>query len=97
MKSLRLLSLLSAGLLSVALIVVAQQGPKTNNGDTVARPKKGGSRGSSTDTPAPNKSGKEDELPPLPSAFKRIPASDPEAPPFHVDATAATRWTRWRV
>jgi len=80
MKALRLLSLMSAGCLSLALLLTAQQGPTTKNGDTVARPK------SKTATP------KEAELPPLPSVFKRdkdLPPTGTE-PTFRVDATTVT-------
>ncbi len=91
MKPIRLLSLVTAGLLSVALVVVAQQGPKTNNGDTVARPKKGSSTGNSSgDAPASAKSGKDTSLPPLPSEFKRKPVTEADEPTFHVDATTVT-------
>ncbi len=82
MRALRFFTLLSAGCLSLALILVAQQGPKTTNGDTVARPKKG------SDT-APTK---EAPLPPLPSVFKRdanLPPTGTE-PTFRVDATTVT-------
>jgi len=82
MRALRFFSLLSAGCLSLALILVAQQGPQTKNGDTVARPKKG-----SAPTPS-----KEAELPPLPSVFKRdanLPPTGTE-PTFRVDATTVT-------
>ena len=59
----------------------AQQGPKTTNGDTVARPKKG------SNDPAPVK-----EAPPLPSVFKRNPNAPPDGaePTFRVDATTVT-------
>lgn len=84
MKTLRLLSIVMAGCLCLALVVVAQQGPKTNNGDTVARPKKGS-------TSSDPKSGKDSELPPLPSVFKRNPAgSEADQPVFKVDATTVT-------
>jgi len=82
MRALRFFSLLSAGCLSLALILVAQQGPQTKNGDTVARPKKG-----SAPTPS-----KEAELPPLPSVFKRdanLPPTGTE-PTFRLDATTVT-------
>jgi Ca-activated chloride channel homolog len=83
MKALRLFTVLAAGCLSLALIVVAQQGPKTTNGDTVARPK------SKTGASTPSK---EAELPPLPSVFKRdkdLPPTGTE-PTFRVDATTIT-------
>jgi VWFA-related protein len=73
-----------AGLLSAALVVVAQQGPKTNNGDTVARPKKGG------DAPPTSNPSKEEKLPPLPSVFKRGPTNESDQPVFKVDATTVT-------
>jgi Ca-activated chloride channel family protein len=81
MKATRLIALLTAGLLSLALLVVAQQGPRTNNGDTVARPK------SKAGTPA-----KEAELPPLPSVFKRDKNATPDSgeATFRVDATTIT-------
>lgn len=81
MRPLRFFTLLSAGCLSLALLLVAQQGPATKNGDTVARPKKGSD-------PAP----KEKELPPLPSVFKRDKGLPPEGgePTFRVDATTVT-------
>ncbi len=83
MRTLRLLTFLTAGCLSVALVVVAQQGPRSTNGDTVARPKKGGST-----SPAPSK---ETELPPLPSVFKRNPAGgDGTEPTCTVNATTVT-------
>src|SRR5262245_21331973 len=63
MKALRLLALIP--LCSLGLMVWAQQGPRPNNSETVARPKKGGSS-----TPAepeqeqiPSKFGKQKELP----------------------------------
>lgn len=84
MRSFGVLSFVMAGLLSAALVVVAQQGPRTNNGDTVARPKKG------SDAPAPSTPGKEDKLPPLPSVFKRGPTSESDQPVFKVDATTVT-------
>ena len=82
MKASRLFALLPAGLLSLALILVAQQGPTTNNGDTVARPKRGSD-------PAPSK---EKSQTPLPSVFKRdkdLPPTGTE-PTFRVDATTVT-------
>jgi Ca-activated chloride channel homolog len=81
MRPLRFFTLLSAGCLSLALILVAQQGPKTTNGDTVARPK-----GKAT-TPT-----KEPEAPPLPSVFKRNKDLPPDGaePVFRVDATTVT-------
>jgi VWFA-related protein len=87
MKPPRPLYIVIAVLLSMALVLVAQ-GPKTNNGDTVARPKKG-STGNSNDTSA-GKSDKEKELPPLPSVFKRGPVGEADQPTFHVDATTVT-------
>jgi VWFA-related protein len=81
MRPLRFFTLLSAGCLSLALILVAQQGPKTTNGDTVARPK------GKTATPP-----KEAEAPPLPSVFKRNKDLPPDGaePVFRVDATTVT-------
>ena len=82
MRALRFFTLLSAGCLSLALILVAQQGPKTTNGDTVARPKKGSD-------PVPSK---EAPMPKLPSVFKRdanLPPTGTE-PTFRVDATTVT-------
>jgi Ca-activated chloride channel family protein len=81
MKAFRLFTLLSTGCLSLALLLVAQQGPTTKNGDTVARPK--------------SKSGiptKEVELPPLPSVFKGSKDASPTGtePTFRVDATTIT-------
>jgi VWFA-related protein len=88
MKSLRLVPMLAAGALSLALVPLAlqtgtaQQGPKTTTGDTVARPKKGSDSG-----PAP-----ETQLPPLPSEFKRNPNAPPEGaePTFRVETTVIT-------
>ena len=81
MRPLRFFALLSAGCMSLALLLVAQQGPTTKNGDTVARPKKG-------NAPAP----KEAEMPPLPSVFKRDKGLPPEGgePTFRVDAATVT-------
>src|SRR6478752_4208967 len=84
MRSFGVLSFVMAGLLSAALVVVAQQGPKTNNGDTVARPKKGG------DAPPTSSPSKEEKLPPLPSVFKRGPTNESDQPVFKVDATTDT-------
>ncbi|MGH9594666.1 MAG: hypothetical protein ACRD5L_16365, partial [Bryobacteraceae bacterium] len=41
MKALRNFTPLLAGSLGLALLLVAQQGPSIENGETVARPKKG--------------------------------------------------------
>ncbi len=79
MRPLRFFSLLSAGCLCLALVLMAQQGPTTKNGDTVARPK------SKPGTAEP-------EAPPLPSVFKRNKDLPPEGaePTFRVDATTIT-------
>ncbi len=86
MRALRFTPTLVAVCLTLALLLVshqmsAQQGPKTTNGDTVARPKKGST------APVPEK-----ELPPLPSVFKRNPNAPPDGaePTFRVDATTIT-------
>jgi Ca-activated chloride channel homolog len=83
MKALRLFTFLSAGCLGLALLLVAQQGPVTTNGDTVARPKS--KTGAATPT-------KEKELPPLPSVFKGNKDAPPTGtePTFRVDATTVT-------
>ncbi|MEP7355485.1 MAG: VWA domain-containing protein [Acidobacteriota bacterium] len=81
MKAFRLVSVLSAACLSVALVLVAQQGPSPNNGETVARPKKGS-------TTSPNSSDKrESELPPLPSVFKKDGSKLPSEVTFSVSAS----------
>ena len=86
MRALRFTPTFVAVCLTLALLLVtnqiaAQQGPKSTNGDTVARPKKGST------APTPEK-----ELPPLPSVFKRNPNAPPEGaePTFRVDATTIT-------
>lgn len=86
MKALRLTPTFAAVCLTLALLLVshqmsAQQGPKSTNGDTVARPKKGST------APVPEK-----ELPPLPSVFKRNPDAPPDGaqPTFRVEATTVT-------
>ncbi|MEO8100612.1 MAG: VWA domain-containing protein [Acidobacteriota bacterium] len=85
MKALRLVSFLLATGFSLSLLFVpqsgfGQQGPKTTNGDTVARPKKG-----TPDAP------KEKDLPPIPSVFKKESGVAPNSDvTFRVDATTIT-------
>jgi VWFA-related protein len=56
MKALRILTPLLAGSLGLALLSVAQQGPTNQNGETVARPKKGS-------TPAPEEKKEDSKIP----------------------------------
>jgi Ca-activated chloride channel family protein len=62
MKALRILTPLLAGSLGLTLLLVAQQGPSNQNGETVARPKKGS-------TPAPAES-----APPTDKDQSKIPS-----------------------
>jgi VWFA-related protein len=83
MKALRWLTLLAAGCCGLTLVMTAQQGPRTSNGDTVARPKSK----TSGDTAK-----KESDLPALPSVFKRDPNAPAlgAEPTFRTDATNIT-------
>ena len=80
MKAFRTLTLLLAGAIGLALMLVAQQGPTNQNGETVARPKKGS-------TPAPA----EKEQPKIPSQYSNKGKELPEGvATFSTEATTVT-------
>ncbi len=63
------------GLLSLPLFAPAQEGPQTQNNDSVAKPKK-----PATDTDAPDK-------PPIPSEYKKSKEAPADTPTFRSNAT----------
>src|SRR6185295_18503396 len=79
MKALRVFPILLAGVVTAALLLVAQ-GPVGRSNDPVARPKKG-------DASTPKQ---QDAPPPIPSVFKRQPDAPSDAPTFQVNATTVT-------
>jgi len=80
MKAFRILTPLLAGSLGLALMLVAQQGPTNQNGETVARPKKGAA-------PAPV----EKEQPKIPSQYNTKGKELPEGVvTFSSEATTVT-------
>src|SRR5579862_1841741 len=81
MKAYRILTLLAASSLGVALLLVAQ-GPINTGSDTVARPKKG----STTTTTEPE----EKEQPKIPSSYKKGKELPEGVPTFSTDATTVT-------
>ncbi len=81
MKALRVIALLSAGCVAVAVMLTAQ-GPLGQGGGTpVSKSKK-------STTPEPAK--QDEDLPPIPSEFKRNPTVPEATANFSVDATTVT-------
>ena len=81
MKALRVITLLSAGCVAAAVMLTAQ-GPLGQGGGTpVSKSKK-------STTAEPQK--QEEDLPPIPSEFKRNPTIPEEVATFNVDATTVT-------
>ena len=87
MKASRVILLVLAGSLSAGLIVVVAQGPKSGGSETVARPKKPTTSGS-TDAPAATTT--ETEQPKIPSQYKKGKDAPESVATFSADAVTVT-------